>query len=64
MFGRNWPNGSGEEDLKLRQCIFTFSLLSLENGGALNFNKLQSSSPIDALCKVRLKLAQWFLKRR
>ena len=31
---------------------------------ALHLNKLESPSPKDALCQVRLKLAQWFRRRR
>ena len=38
--------------------------LSLERGGALHFNKIESSSPKSALCKFCLKLAQWFWRRR
>ena len=38
--------------------------LPLEKGGVLHLNKLESPSPKDALCKVWLKLAQWFLRRR
>ena len=30
----------------------------------LHLNKLESSSPKDALCQVWLKLAQWFWRRR
>ena len=30
----------------------------------LHLNKLESFSPKDALCKVLLKLAEWFWKRR
>ena len=36
----------------------------LENGVALHLNKLGSPSPKDDLCKVWLKLAQWFWRRR
>ena len=38
--------------------------LHLKKGGALHLNKLESPSPKDALCKVLLKLAQWFWRRR
>ena len=38
--------------------------LSLEKGGALHLNKLESASPRDTLCQVWLKLAQWFWRRR
>ena len=30
----------------------------------LSLNKLESPLPKDALCQVRLKLVQWFLRRR
>ena len=36
----------------------------LEVGVALHLNKLVFPLPKDALCRVRLKLAQWFLKGR
>ena len=46
------------------QCIFAISKLSpLEQGVALYLNKLESPLPKDALCRVWLKLAQWFLRR-
>ena len=38
--------------------------LPLEKGVALHFNKLESPSPKDALCKVWLTLAQWIWIRR
>ena len=37
--------------------------LSLENNMSLHLNKLESPSPMDALCQVLLKIAQWFLRR-
>ena len=37
--------------------------LPLEKDGAFHSNKLISPLPKGALCKVWLKLAQWFLKR-
>ena len=37
--------------------------LPLEKERALHLNKLESSSPKDALCQVWLKLAQWFWRR-
>ena len=37
---------------------------TLEKGGALHSNKLESSSPKDALRQIRLKLVQWFLSGR
>ena len=48
--------------------VHVFSLfpyyLPLEQGGAIHLNKLESSSPMDALCQVWLKFVQWFLMRR
>ena len=38
--------------------------LPLEKGGALHLKKLESPLPMNALCQVWLKLAQWFLRRR
>ena len=38
--------------------------LPLEKGGAFHLNKLESTSPIDALCQVWLKLAQRFWRRK
>ena len=38
--------------------------LHLEKGRAFHLNKLESSSPKDALCQVWLKLAQWFWRKR
>ena len=35
-----------------------------KKGGALHLNKLESTSPKDPLSQVRLKLAQWFWRRR
>ena len=50
---------------KLRQCIFAISLSSpLEKGWGHSLNKLDFSSPKNALCQVWLKLALWFLRRR
>ena len=51
--------------LESNQCIIAImNSLPLERGVALYFNKLESPSPKDALCQVKLKLAQWFLRRR
>ena len=51
--------------LEFNQCIIAImNSLPLEKSGALYFNKLESPSPKDALCQVKLKLAQWFLRRR
>ena len=37
--------------------------LPFRKGGAFLWNKLETSSPRNALCQVCLKLAQWFLNR-
>ena len=44
----------------LQFCNF----LPLKKGGALNLNKLESSTLKDALCQVWLKFTQWFWRRR
>ena len=53
---------------KFRQSIFAISYLSPFGKGlalwALHLKQLESPSPKDALCKVWLKLAQWFWRRR
>jgi hypothetical protein len=36
----------------------------LEKGYPLHLNKIESPSPMDDLCHVWLKLAQWFWRRR
>ena len=67
MFAWNWLSGSWEKDFMkiFLNCLFLFRYIHLlEKGGALNLNKLESPSPKDALCKVWLKLAQWFWRRR
>ena len=38
--------------------------LPLEIGEAFLLNKLESQATKDALCQVKLKLAQWFLKKK
>jgi hypothetical protein len=54
-----------EKIFKNFHCIFFLSLLSpLERGYPLPLNKLESPSPKDDLCQVRLKLAKWFWRRR
>ena len=67
IFGRNWPNGSGEKALKIF-TIYNFTFfhyyLPLESGLALHLNKLESPSPKDALCQVCLKLANRFWRRK
>ena len=58
--GKNWPSGSGEDDFKIRQCIFTMSLLStLGKNVILNIIFIQG-----CLCQVLLKWTQWFLRKR
>ena len=50
---------------KFRQCTFAISLLSpTEKSVTLNLNNIESPLPKDALCRVWLKLAQWFVRRR
>ena len=50
---------------EFRQCICAISLLSpLGKERGPSFEQLESPSPKDALCQVRLKLAQWFWRRR
>ena len=65
-FGWNWPSGSGE--VKYFNFINVFSLvrnyLPLEEGGAFYLNKVESASPMDALCQVWFKLALWLWRRR
>ena len=43
-------------------CYFCY-YFPLEKGVALHLNKLESSSPKNALCHIWLKLALWFLRR-
>ena len=47
--------------------VNVFSLLHnyllLEKGGSIHLKKLESPSPRDALCKVWLKMVQWFWRR-
>ena len=58
-FGWNWHSGSGKEDLK-KKIVNVFLLfhnyLPLEKGRALHLNKIESPSPMDALCQVWMKL--------
>ena len=53
------PSGSEEEDFLISSINFLLFLnyLPLEKGRALHMNKLESTSPKDALCQVWLKLA-------
>ena len=44
--------------------LLIHNYLSLEKGGTLLLDKLESPSPNDALCIVWLKMAQWFWRRR
>ena len=63
-FGWNWPSGSGDF-LKFVNVFLQFrNYHPLEKGGALHLNKLESPSHKNALCKVWLKLARWFWRRR
>ena len=57
-------HGSWEENFKISSMYLLFrNYLPLEEGVALHLNKLESTSPKDALCQVWLKLAQWFWRR-
>ena len=40
-----------------------FAIISLGQGWGPSFDKIESPSSNNALCKVRLKLAQWFWRR-
>ena len=61
----NWSSGSGERYFKFVNVFLLFgNYLPFEKGGALYLNKLESSSPKNALYQVWLKLAQWFRRRR
>ena len=60
-FGWNWTSRSGE-DFFLKTyniCIFDILVLFPIAKG----NKLESPLPEVALCKIWLKVAQWFLKK-
>jgi hypothetical protein len=60
-----WPAGSGEDFSKFSVHFYCFCYyLPLERGNPLHLNKLESPPPKDDLCQVRLKLAQWFWRRR
>ena len=57
--------------LRRRRFINFFSVFSLfpyhlhlKKVGAIDLNKLESSSPKNVLCQVWLKLALWFLRKR
>ena len=60
-FGWNWSSG-------LLNFVNVFSLfrnyLPLEKDRALHLNKLESPSPEDELCRVWLKLLQWFWRNK
>ena len=53
--------------LRFLKFVNVFSLfryyLRLEKGAALHLNKLKFPSSKDALCRVVLKLVQWYLRR-
>ena len=55
-----WRRFSKSVNVFLQFCNF----LPLKKGGALNLNKLESSTLKDALCQVWLKFTQWFWRRR
>ena len=53
---------------RLSSFVYVFSLfrnyLLLKKGLAFHWNKLESSLPKEALCRVCLKLAEWLWRRR
>ena len=54
-----------EKFLKFRQVFLLFrSNLPLELVEALHLHKLECPLPKDTLCQVRLKVAQWFWRRK
>ena len=64
-FGWNWPSGPREESLKFFNILSEFrNYLPLGKKLALNLNKLESHLPRDDLCRVWLKLTQWFWRRK
>ena len=64
-FGWNWSSSSGEDFFFKFVNVFSQirNYLPLEKGGACHLNNIESPSPKDALCKIWLKLAQWFWRR-
>ena len=53
-----------KKSFKFRPCIFAIrTYLPLEKGVILHWYKIECPSPKDALCKVWLKFALWFLRR-
>ena len=65
-FGWNSPKGSGEDDFQISSMYFLLfcNYLPLEMGVTLYLKKNWISSTKDALCKVLLKMAKWFFRRR
>ena len=61
--GWNWQSGSGEENFLKVFWLFVRKKRQ-EKGLTLHLNKIESSSPKDALCQVLLKLAKCFWRRR
>ena len=59
-FGRNWLNF---KDKNIVNFINVFFLHSLEKGGILRLNKLESPLSKDGLFQIWLKLAQWSWRR-
>ena len=63
----NWLSGYGEEDFLISSMYFHYFVFISPCkgvGGGLNLNKLESPSPMDALCQVWMNLAPWFWRRR
>ena len=59
---KSWSSGSREEDFFNLNNVFLLirNYRPLEKGVTIHLNKFEFSSPENALCKVRLKLALWF----
>jgi hypothetical protein len=53
-----------EKMFKKCQCISTFAITSLGEGQSPSFEQTQIPFSKDDLCKVWLKLAQWFWRRK
>ena len=63
--GWHWPSGSGVEDFKFHQYIFSNSLLSpIEKECGPSFEQTWIPSSKDPLCQVWLKSAKCFCRRR
>jgi hypothetical protein len=64
-FNLFWPAGSGEDFKKFSVYFYSFAIISPWRGGyPLPLKTLESSPSKDDLCKVWLKLAQRFWRKR